>query len=89
MESKPFWGNNEAITTAKLTITGSGDDFEISLGLSDTYDGTYTYEAVSGFDASQGTNSLSHTFTATGKWIKWKAVGLNYTVTKLEITPNT
>jgi len=87
-ESKPFWGNNEAITSALLELTGSGTDVSIALGLCDTYDGTYTYETVAGIDPTENVNTKTHNFTATGKWIKWQIVGLTYTVTNIEITIN-
>jgi len=82
MDSLPFWGNDVNIANATPVVTGSGaGSITISLGLSDTYGGTYTYETV--------TSGVKHTFTATGKWIKWRIVGETYTVTKLEVTINT
>jgi len=79
-ESNPIWGNNEAITTAKPIWVGSGDFLDFRLGLSDNVDGPYTYE--------EATSGAIHTFTATGKWIKWKAIGNNYTITNIEIEVN-
>jgi len=79
-ESLPFWANNEDITHAIATLTGSGTDIKIYLGLSATKDGTYTFEEV--------TPGAQHNFVATGKWIKWRAVGVNYVLTKLEVDVN-
>ena len=81
-ESNVIFADNVNISTAKVTITGSGSDIRFFLGLCDTWDGTYTYEEVSSISGD------THTFTATGKFLKWKAVGSDYTITKIEIEVN-
>jgi len=78
--SKPIWGNNEDILTATLTWTGTADNILFSLGISETYDGVYTFEEVSA--------SIKHTFTASGKWIKWRAVGIKAFVDYIDVQVN-
>jgi hypothetical protein len=79
-ESIPFWYNDETITSAKATWTGSGSQFMLYLGTSSSFSGSYAWEEV--------TNGVAHSFVATGKFIKWKAVGLSYSLTSLSIVIN-
>jgi len=81
MISKPFWGNDVEIDTATATITGAGTSLTFELGLSPNIDGVYTYEEV--------TSGVKHTFTANGKWIRWKATGTNFTITNIQVQINT
>ena len=80
-ESKPFYGDNQKIASATLTYTGTIDQVKFWLGVSDFYDGTYIYEEV--------TPSVLHTFTASGKWLKWRALGSNGALTKIQVVVNT
>ena len=79
-ESKPFFSNNVNIDIAVLTYIGTIDQIKFSLGLSDTYDGTYTYEEV--------TVNETHSFTATGVWIKWRAIGLAGFISQIKVKIN-
>lgn len=80
MISKPFFSNNINIDTATLTYTGSLDQVQFSLGLSATYGGTYIWEDVDPADV--------HSFTTTGVWAKWRAVGLNGSISEINIAIN-
>lgn len=80
-ESLPVWANNEDITHAVASLVGSGTEIKIYLGLSATKDGTYAFEEV--------TPDVQHNFTAAGKWLKWRAVGVNYVLSQLDVSVNT
>lgn len=83
-ESKVIFANDANILSAKATLTGSGSGIRIWLGLADTANGTYTWEEAILVD-----NISNHTFTATGKFLKWKLVGVKYTLTRLEVEVTT
>lgn len=88
-DSEVFWANNEIITTARCTITGSGNQLRFFVGTSPTLIGTFAFEELSGINPAISPNVITHTLTATdGKFIKWKAVGLNYTITEIQIRVN-
>lgn len=72
-QSKAIWANNVTITSAKLTADVATQDTDIiifELGTSATETGSYTFEEV--------TNTVSHFFGTTGKWIKWRARLVGY-----------
>jgi len=81
MESECIWTNDVTITKATVTYIGSGTQMVFYIGTSNTIDGTYTYEGPV-------TNGTIWNFTTTGKFIKYKCAGIDYTITDLNIQIN-
>ena len=72
-QSEAIYMNDVNITSAKLIADVAIQDTDqiiFYMAVSATESGTYTFEQV--------TNNVSHVFSATGKWIKWKARFLGY-----------
>ena len=80
--SKPFWGNNENVTAVAITLTGtasSGGSIQIDIGTAATADGTYT------FQNNIATDGTTVTLTNPNKFVRWRGVGVDYTLTELKI----
>ena len=82
-ESKTVFFNDVTVTAATptLTFTGSASDLDFFMGLANTDGATPTWEGPV-------TSGTKLTVVATGKFLKWKAVGVNVTITKIEIQVN-
>jgi len=72
--STAIFKNNETISSATLTATATGSG---SL--------TYYLSADGGNNWENVTNETEHTFTNTGKDLRWKASGSDKVITKIEI----
>jgi len=79
-ESKIIWADNEAIATATADFTIDAGSPDLYLGVSNTWDGIYTWEQV--------TNRVRHNFTASGKFLKWKVEGTGVTISRIEVQVN-
>jgi hypothetical protein len=62
-----IWADDVSILNAKLSVTLDSGSPILYLGISDTWNGVYIYEEI--------TNDVTHVFTATGKFLKWKIIG--------------
>ena len=68
-QSEVVYMDNVNITSAKLiadVATQGTDQIVFYMAVSATEGGTFTFEEV--------TNNVNHFFSATGLWLKWKAV---------------
>ena len=79
--SKVVWANNENINSVNATITGSGLSLKLEIGTSATVNGTYVFQEVA-------TNGSKTTLTSPNVFCKWRAVGVAYTITNLQIIFN-
>ena len=77
--SSVVWGNGVDVTGIKVTATGSGSSLRIDVGASATVDGTFTFTNDVPIDGTE------KTLDTAGKYIKWRAVGVNFNLTKLTI----
>ena len=83
MQSKIIYADDVVITKAQVNVVGSGTSLIFELGVASTPTGTYTWETIPTL------TNYTHTFTATGrKYLKWRATGTNYVITKIEVKAN-
>lgn len=83
MQSKVIYANDTILNSVKVTITGTGTSLTFYLGTSETWDGTYAWEEIS------GTTAQIHSLVATaGKFLKWKLSGTSYTITQIKLKIN-
>ena len=79
--SKVVWANAESIKSVNATITGSGSSLKFEVGTSATVDGAFVFQEVS-------TDGTKTTLTSPNIFIKWRAVGTAFTITKITILFN-
>ena len=79
--SKVVWANAESIKSVNATVTGAGSSLKFEIGTSATVDGTFVFEEVS-FDGTKTTLTNPNIF------VKWRAVGTAFTITKITILFN-
>ena len=79
--SKVVWANDESILSVNATVTGAGSSLKLEVGTSATVDGTFVFQEV----ATDGTKT---SLTSPNIFIKWRAVGTAFTITKLTILFN-
>lgn len=76
-QSIAVYGDDVSFTRGKLTATATGT-IVWSLGVSNSNDGTgITWETV--------TNGSWHTFSASGKWLYWKASSSDGSITDIRV----
>ena len=85
MQSAIIYADNHTITKLTVTMEGeetaSGGNVKLFCGVSNTWNGTYAWEEV----ASGPVTGYEHTFAASGKFLKWRAAGIDYRITRLQI----
>jgi len=79
--SNVVWANAETINSVNATVTGSGSSLKFEVGTSATVDGTFVFQEVT----IDGTKT---TLTSPNIFIKWRAVGTAFTITKITILFN-
>ena len=85
IQSKVIYADNHAITKVTVTMEGeataSGGNVKLFCGVCNTWNGTYEWEEI----ADGPVTGFEHTFVASGKFLKWKAAGIDYKITRLQI----
>jgi len=79
-ESEVIFANGLDIDTARMSVTFSSGTADLYLGLSNTWDGVYSWEQV--------TNNVNHTFSNSGKFLKWKVQGASAVISRIEVQAN-
>jgi len=86
-ESKVIAADNKIWTKVLVTIEGSGSELKFEVGTSNTWDGTYTWTEIP--SSGGAITNVDKTLDSSGTFLKWRAIGVNYTTTQINIKPRT
>lgn len=85
--SKVIAADNKTWTKVTVTIAGNGVELKFEVGTSNTWNGTYTWTEIPSTAGS--ISDVDKTLDSPGTFMKWRATGVNYTITQIDIKPKT